>query len=74
MFTNGYNTNGQGAHEAEVAYTKIIGLNEKETQFIDQLRYFRNGILYYGKTLDKEYAEKVIEFMKKIINKLITTL
>ena len=34
-----------------------------------QLRYFRNGILYYGKTFDSEYAEKVIDFTKKIMKK-----
>jgi len=43
---------------------------------LKQLRYFRNGILYYGSSLDAEYAEKVVEFttniclkLKEIVNK-----
>ncbi|HLC46736.1 MAG TPA: hypothetical protein VJI75_03255 [Candidatus Nanoarchaeia archaeon] len=34
-------------------------------QFADQLRFFRNGMLYYGTMLDEDYAEKVIEFTKR---------
>ena len=29
------------------------------------MRYFRNGMLYYGTILDKDYAEKVIGFTKR---------
>jgi hypothetical protein len=47
-----------------------IGFNEKEVQFADQLRYLRNRITYYGKNLDKAYAEQVIEFLNKIYPKL----
>ena len=65
MLEQGYTSSGQVAHEAEVAFVKNIGFNGSKIQFLDQLRYFRNGILYYGKRLDKEYAEKVIEFTKK---------
>ena len=42
-----------------------LGYSETEIQFVDQLRYFRNGMLYYGTILDKDYAEKVIEFTKR---------
>jgi len=42
----------------------IRRFKEQEVQFADQVRFFRNGILYYGTVLDKEYAEKVIEFTK----------
>jgi len=70
MFTQGYSTSGQGAHEAEVSFTRNIGFNEKDIQFLDQLRYFRNGILYYGKRFDKEYAGKVLEFTKRTFPKL----
>lgn len=66
MCEQGYTSSGQGAHEADVSFTKNLGLSEVEVQFLDQLRYFRNGILYYGKRFDKEYAEKVIEFTTKI--------
>ena len=70
MLTHGYNAVGQGAHEAEVAYLRDIGFSENDVQFADQLRYFRNRIMYYGKILDKEYAEKVLEFMNKTYPKL----
>ncbi|MBU0471059.1 MAG: hypothetical protein KKF89_01825 [Nanoarchaeota archaeon] len=70
MFEKGYNSSGQGAHEAEVSYTKKLGFTEPETQFLNQLRYFRNGILYYGKSFDKEYAEKVINYLEKIEKKI----
>lgn len=70
LYLEGYSTNGQRAHEAEVSYLRILGFSEKEVLFTDQMRYFRNGILYYGTSLDVEYAEKVIEFTKKIYPRL----
>ena len=70
LYFLGYSGLGQGAHEAEVAFSRNLKFNEKEVQFLDQLRYFRNGILYYGKRLDVEYALKAIEFMKKSYKKL----
>lgn len=65
MLICGYNSSGKGAHEAEVSYMRILKFSEKDVQFADQMRFFRNGMLYYGTILDKEYAEKVIEFTKK---------
>lgn len=70
MFLKGYNASGIGAHEAEISFVKELGINENDIQFLDQLRYFRNGMLYYGTSLDKEYAEKVINFTKRIYLKL----
>ena len=70
LFSEGYIASGQGAHEAEISYLKILGFAEKDILFADQMRYFRNGILYYGTFLDKEYAEKIIEFAKYICPKL----
>lgn len=70
MLFEGYSASGKGAHEAEVSYLRKIGFKETEVTFADKLRYFRNGILYYGKDFDKEYAEKVLDFMKKIHQKL----
>jgi len=67
---DGYCARGLGAHEAEVSYLRILGFTEKEVQFADEMRYFRNGILYYGTSLDAEYAEKVIKFTKTIYPKL----
>ena len=70
MLLQGYNASGFGAHEAEVAYLRILKIDERDVQFADQMRYFRNGMLYYGTILDKEYAEKVIEFTKRMYAKL----
>ena len=70
MLLDGYNSSGQGAHEAEVSYLRILGFNEADVQFADQLRFFRNGMLYYGTILNKDYAVQVIEFTKKIYPKL----
>ncbi len=70
MLLEGYNASGFGAHEAEVSYMRLLAFNEKDVQFADQIRFFRNGMLYYGTILDKEYAEKVIEFTRRIYNKL----
>lgn len=70
MLEKGYNTSGQGAHESEVSYLRELRFNENDIQFCDQLRYFRNGIMYYGKILEKEYAEKVWIFLNKIYPKL----
>ncbi|HNZ51906.1 MAG: hypothetical protein BWY36_00593 [Candidatus Diapherotrites archaeon ADurb.Bin253] len=73
MLEEGYSSSGQGAHEAEVSYSRKLKFNESDIELLDKLRHFRNGILYYGKRFDKEYAEKIIEFTKKkfkLLNKL----
>lgn len=70
LLSDGYNSSGTGAHEAEVSYMRNIGFNENEVQFANQMRFFRNGILYYGTLLDKEYAEKVIKFTRIIFPRL----
>ncbi len=70
LYLEGYCAIGQGAHEAEVSYLRMLGFTEKEIQFADQLRYFRNGILYYGTSLDAEYAEKVLEFVNDVCPRL----
>ena len=70
MYKEGYVSSDQGSHEAEVAFTVKLKFLESETIFLDKLRYFRNGILYYGKRFDEEYAEKVIEYTKRIIKKI----
>jgi DNA-binding protein len=65
MLKKGFSSIGNGAHEAEVSYLRKIGFKEKDIQFVDQLRYSRNSITYYGKILDKEYAQIVYEFLIK---------
>ncbi len=74
MLYDGFNSSGKGAHEAEVSYLRILNFSETEVQFMNQLRYFRNGIMYYGKRFDEEYGKKVLEFLDKIkpkLNKLL---
>lgn len=73
MLKEGYNASGYGAHEAEVSYLRTLNFNEKEVQFANQMRYFRNGMLYYGTALDEEYAKKVIEFTSRIFTKIKDT-
>jgi hypothetical protein len=65
MLKQGYTATGKGAHEAEVSYFRTLKFSETQVQFLNKLRYYRNGMLYYGTILDKEYAEKVIIFTKK---------
>src|SRR3989344_9049551 len=65
MLRNGFNSSGKGAHEAEVAYMRDIKFSENDIKFADQLRYFRNGIVYYGKIMDAEYAKKVVNFLNE---------
>jgi hypothetical protein len=70
MLLDGFNAQGFGAHEAEVSYLRNLGFSENEVQFADQLRFFRNGMLYYGTILNREYAEKVLAFLNSIYPRL----
>ena len=70
LFLNAYCSSGSYAHEAEISYLKKLEFPEQEISFLNELRYFRNSVMYYGKILDKEYAEKVFEFLNKIYPKL----
>ncbi len=70
MLLDGYNASGKGAHEAEVSYLRNLNFDETNVQFLDQIRFFRNGMLYYGTIIDKEYAEKALNFTNSILPKL----
>lgn len=70
MLKKGYSAAGRGAHEAEVAYLRKLGFSESDVRFCDQLRYFRNGIMYYGKNFNAQYAKKVHDFVQKTNKKL----
>lgn len=70
MLLEGFHASGFGAHEAEVSYARKLNMRENDVQFLDQIRYFRNGLLYYGTKLDKEYALKVIAFLKRVYPEL----
>jgi hypothetical protein len=68
MFIDGYNAGN--SHEAEVSYLVILGFSGADVAFMDELRYYRNGIKYYGTILTKEFAEKALAFMNKTYPKI----
>jgi hypothetical protein len=70
MFLDGFNTSGKGAHEAEVSYMAKMGFSSKDVDFTNDMRWFRNGIMYYGKKFNKEYAKKVLDFLNEIYPEL----
>ena len=63
---DGFFSSGEGAHEAEISYMRKLGFSEKETLIMNDLRYHRNGIQYYGKSFDENYARKVLEFLDRM--------
>jgi hypothetical protein len=71
MLLGGYKAAGNFAHEAEVSYFKALGFTDNEVIFLNEIRFSRNSIVYYGKLLDIEYAKRVFNFTKKIYPKLI---
>jgi len=70
LLIRGFNSSGSYAHEAEVAYLRELKFPESDVVFANQLRYFRNGAMYYGTILDADYARKVISFVNKIYPQL----
>lgn len=70
IILSGFYASGERAHEAEVSFMRNIGFPEKDVMLMDELRFHTNGIKYYGRNFDKEYANSVIVFMKKIYPKL----
>ena len=70
MLLDGFNASGAYAHEAEVSYLQKLSFLEWEVSFLNEIRYFRNSATYYGKILSKEYAEKVVDFFRKLYPKL----
>ena len=63
MLLDGYNASGNFAHEAEVSYMKNLGFSDFEISFVNELRQARNGINYYGKIYEKNYAKSCYEFL-----------
>ena len=72
MFLEGYQAFGEGAHEAEVSYMRRLKFPEADVRVMNELRYSRNGILYYGEDFNKMYGEKVLAYFKKMYPKLMT--
>jgi hypothetical protein len=56
LLLDGHNSSGLFAHEADVS-------------FLNDIRYFRNSVTYYGKILDTEYAKKSQTLQKIFIQK-----
>lgn len=70
LLLKGYSSSGSYAHEGEISYLKKLEFSENEISFLNGLKYYRNSVTYYGKILDKEYADKVLNFLNKIYNRL----
>lgn len=70
MLLKGFSASGQGAHESEVSFLNELNFTEQEIEFVNKLRYFRNGILYYGKRFDKQYAQKSMNFLDRFKEKI----
>ena len=70
MLENGFHATGEGAHQAEVSYARKMQFTETDVQFLNQLRYNRNGISYYGKRFDLNYAIQVISFLEKKLKEI----
>ena len=70
LFSDGFNVSAQGNHEAEVTYLQKLGFLESEVRFMNDLRYFRNGILYYGKSYGSEYGKNVLGFLNSMYPQL----
>ena len=70
LLLDGFSSSGERAHEAEVAYMRNMGFSEHDARFINDLRFYRNGIKYYGKSFGKDYAEKVLVFLDEMYPKL----
>ena len=48
MLLGGFSASGTHAHESEVAYMDKLGFSKTEIEFMNEIRYLRNGVLYYG--------------------------
>lgn len=53
------------AHEAEISYLRKLNFSETDVNFSNELRYHRNGIVYYGKNMGAEYANNVLKFLNE---------
>ncbi len=70
MLQKGFHARGEGAHEATVAYLRVLQYREQDVQFADQMRKARHWIMYYGKHYDAGYAEKAVQFLEKVYPQL----
>ena len=71
MFLDGFKAAGLSAHEAEVSYLRKMNFSETDVRFSNELRYYRNGIVYYGKSMNAEYVNMVLKFLNEKYSHLI---
>ena len=70
MLLDGLEASGNFAHEAEIAYMKKLNISNADIIQANEIRQARNGINYYGKIFDVEYAKKTVRLMKNILKGL----
>ncbi len=72
LLLEGYKTYGEGAHKKQIEYlqTKKWGFSEYEILLIDDLRITRNKVAYDGFFVERDYIERKIRDIQKIISKL----
>ena len=72
LLLDGYKTYGEGAHKKLIEYlqTKNVGFSEYEILLIDDLRITRNKVAYDGFFVERDYIERKIRDIQKIIFKL----
>jgi hypothetical protein len=70
MLLEGFNASGNFAHEAEVSYMYKLNFSDYEISFVNELRQARNGITYYGKLYEVNYADKCYKFLTEIWKKI----
>ncbi len=72
LLLDGYKTYGEGAHKRLIEYLHANHpeFSEYELRLIDDLRVTRNKIAYDGFFVEKDYIERKIQDIQKIIKKL----
>jgi hypothetical protein len=72
LLLEGYKTYGEGAHKKLIEYlqSKKLGFTEYEILLIDDLRITRNKVAYDGFFVERDYIERKIRDIQKIIAKL----
>lgn len=72
LLLDGYKTYGEGAHKKLVEYlqTNYKEFDEYEISLIDDLRITRNKIAYDGFFVKRDYIERKIIDIQKIIEKI----
>ena len=67
MLKEGLIASGNYAHEAEVSYMNELKFTDYEISFVNVLRSSRNGINYYGKIFEEDYAKECYNFLTAIM-------